>query len=153
GLFTAHHGNAGVRPHPQEVRAVGAAAHAVVARAERTADQYGDFRYVGTGHGHDHFGAVFGDAFSFVLLAHHEAGDVLQEQQRDVALAAQLDEVRAFLRGFAEQDAVVGDDADRVAVDVGKAGDQGLAVVAFEFVEFGAVDNAGDHIAHVELFA
>jgi hypothetical protein len=37
-----------------------------------------------------------GDAFVLVLAADHEAGDVLQEQQRDAALAAQLDEVRAL---------------------------------------------------------
>ena len=95
---------------------------------------------------------MLGDAFGFVLLAHHEAGDVLQEQQRDVALAAQFNEVRAFLGGLAEQDTVVGDDAHRVAVDMGKTGHQGLAVVAFEFVEFGAVDDAGNDVAHVELF-
>jgi hypothetical protein len=36
------------------------------------------------------------DAFVLVLAADHEAGDVLQEHQRDLALAAQLDEVRAL---------------------------------------------------------
>ena len=46
-----------------------------------------------------------------VLPADHEAGDVLQEHQRDAALVAQLDEVRALERRLAEQDAVVGDDA------------------------------------------
>ena len=71
----------------------------------------------------------------FVLLADHEAGDVLQEHQRDVALVAQLDEVRALQRAFGEQDAVVGDDADRIAVDVGEAADQGLAVARLEFLE------------------
>ncbi len=45
----------------------------------------------------------------------HEAGDVLQEQQRDAALVGQLDEVRALEGRLAEQDAVVGDDRDRVA--------------------------------------
>jgi hypothetical protein len=38
------------------------------------------------------------DAFALVLAPDHEAGDVLQEHQRHLALAAQLDEVRAFLR-------------------------------------------------------
>ena len=47
-----------------------------------------------------------------VLLADHEARDVLQEQQRDAALVAELDEVRALQRRFGEQDAVVRDDAD-----------------------------------------
>ena len=39
-----------------------------------------------------------GDAAGLVFLADHEAGDVLQEHQRDPALAAQLDEVRALER-------------------------------------------------------
>ena len=60
--------------------------------------------------------------------AHHEAGDVLQEDQRDAALVAQLDEVRALERRLAEQDAVVGDDADRVAPDAREAAHQRLAV-------------------------
>ena len=33
-LLAAHHRDAGVRPHPELARAVGAAAHAVVAGAE-----------------------------------------------------------------------------------------------------------------------
>ena len=68
-------------------------------------------------------------------LADHEAGDVLQEHERDAAAVAELDEVRALLRGLREQDAVVGDDADRVAVDVGEAADQRRAVKLLELVE------------------
>jgi hypothetical protein len=56
--------------------------------------------------------------------------DVLQKHQRHLALAAQLDEMRALLRRFAEQNAVVGDDAHRHALDVRKAADQGGAVSA-----------------------
>ena len=74
----------------------------------------------------DQLGAVAGDAAVLVLPADHEAGDVLQEHQRDAALVAQLDEVRALERGLAEQDAVVGDDPDLVAVDPGEPADQGL---------------------------
>jgi hypothetical protein len=48
--------------------------------------------------------------------------------------AAQLDEVRALQRRLAEQDAVVGDDAHRIAVDAGKAADQRGAVARLEFV-------------------
>jgi hypothetical protein len=47
-----------------------------------------------------HLGAVLGDAAVLVLAADHEAGDVLQEQQRDLALAAQLDEVRGLERAL-----------------------------------------------------
>ena len=90
-----------------------------------------------------------GDAAVLVLAADHEAGDVLQEHQRDAALVAQLDEVRALERRLAEQDAVVGDDADLVAPDPGEAADQGLAVQLLELVEPAAVDDPADHLAHV----
>ncbi len=111
GLFPAHDGDAGVGPHPQEARAVGASAHGVVARAERAADDHGQLGDAGGRHRMDHLGAVLGDAADFGFTSHHEAGDVLQEHQRDAALVAQLDEVRRFERGLAEQHAVVGDDA------------------------------------------
>ena len=58
-----------------------------------------------------HLGAVLGDAALLVLLAHHEARDVLQKHQRDVALAAQLDEMRGLQRRLGEQHPEVGDDA------------------------------------------
>ena len=51
--------------------------------------------------------------------------------------------------GFGEQHAVVGDDADRVAVDVGESGDQRAAVFGFEFDEFATVDEPGDDVVHV----
>ncbi|KAI3480412.1 hypothetical protein L1887_57426 [Cichorium endivia] len=115
-LLGAHHADPRVRPHPQEARVVGAAAHAVVAGAEAPADDHGELRHLGAGHRSDQFGAVLGDAAGLVFLPDHEAGDVLQEQQRDTALAGQFDEVRAFLRGLGEEDAVVGQDRDGVAV-------------------------------------
>lgn len=52
--------------------------------------------------------------------------------------------MRAFEGGFGEEDAVVREDADRLAVDGGEAGEEGGAVEGFEFREGGAVDEAGD---------
>ncbi len=62
-----------------------------------------------------------GDAAGLVFLADHEAGDVLQEDQRDFALAAQLDEMRALQRAFGKQHAVVGENADRHARGYGQS--------------------------------
>jgi len=45
----------------------------------------------------------------------------LEKDEGDVALGAELDEVRAFKTGFAEEDAVVTEDADAIAVDAGEA--------------------------------
>ncbi len=149
GLFATHHGDARVGPHPEEARVVGAAAHAVVAGTEAAADEHGELRHLGAGHRGDQLGAVLGDATGLVFLPDHETGDVLQEQQRDAALAGQLDEVRAFLRRLGEEDAVVGEDGDRVAVQVGEAADQGGAEQRLEFIELTAVHQPRDHLAHV----
>ena len=149
GLLAAHHRDPRVRPHPQEARRIRPPAHRVVARAVGAADHDGQLRHPRAGDRGHHLGAVLGDAARLVVAAHHEPGDVLQEQQRGHALVAQLDEMRALQGGFAEQHAVVGDDADRVAVDAREAGDQRGAVIGLELGELAAVDDAGDHLVHV----
>src|SRR6267142_333425 len=116
GLLAAHDGAAGVRPHPEEPRLVRAAAHAVIPRAERPADDDGELRHDRVGDRVHHLGAVLRDAAALVLLAHHEPGDVLQEDQRDAAQVAELDEVRVLERRLGEQHAVVADDADQEPV-------------------------------------
>ncbi len=148
-LFAAHHRDAGGRPCPHEVRAVSPSAHAIVSRTERSADHHGDLGHRGCGHRRDQLGAVPGDALVLVFAPHHETGDVLQEYQRDAALTAQLHEMRALLRGLREQHPVVGDDPDRPAVDMGKAGDQRVAEAGLELVKARAVDDAGDDLADV----
>ena len=45
------------------------------------------------GNGHDHLGAILRDAARLVLLADHEAIDVLQKDQRHSSLGAELDKV------------------------------------------------------------
>src|SRR6185436_4941328 len=47
GLLAAHHGDAGVRPHPQETRRVGAAGHAVIAGAVGAADHDSELWHAG----------------------------------------------------------------------------------------------------------
>ena len=83
----------------------------------------------------------------------HEARDVLQEDERDAPLRRELDEVRAFLRRLGEEDAVVREDRDGVALDLGEAGDERLSVERLELVETRAVDDAGDQVACVGLVA
>ncbi len=95
---------------------------------------------------------MFGDAAGLVLLANHKAGDVLQEDQRNFALGAEFNKVRALLCRFAKQYAVVAEYAHRVAVNAGETANQGGAVEGFEFVEFRTVDHAGDDLAHVVGF-
>src|SRR4030095_4270728 len=125
-------------------------AHRVVAGAEAAADDHGELRHVRTGDRGDHLRAVLGDAGLFVFLADHEAGDVLQEHQGNIALGAQSDEVRALERGLGEQYAVVRDNPDWIAIYMAEAADQGLAVARLEFLELRTVDDARDDLANVE---
>jgi hypothetical protein len=107
----------------------------------------------GGGHRRDHLGPVLGNAAGLVFLPDHEAGDVLQEDERDLALRAQFDEMRGLHRTFGKQDAIVGDDADRHAHHMGEAADDCCAVARLELVEARAVDDAGDHLADVDRAA
>ena len=149
GLLATHDANTGVGPHPQKPRIESAATHAVVARAITAANDEGEFGHLGTGHRRHHLGAMPSNALVFILATHHEAGDVLQKHQGDFALAAQLDEVRSFLRRLGKQDAVVGDDAHRHALDMGEAAHQGAAKTWFEFMQLRAVHHPRNDFTHV----
>src|SRR5262249_62014971 len=97
-----------------------------------------------------HLGTILGDAARLVLAADHEAGNVLQEQERDAALATQLDEMGALEGRLGEQNAVVGDDADRNSAEMCEPGHQRRAVERLELVEHGAIDQPADDGADVE---
>src|SRR5260370_39910458 len=153
GLLAAHYRDPCVRPRPQAARAVGTAAHAVIAGPIRAADHDCEFGHAGSCHGRHQFGTVARDAAGLIFLADHETRDVLQEHQRDIALTAKLDEMRALQRALAEQDAVVGDDADRIAPDVRKTANQRLAIKLLEFIELRAVDQARNDISHAVRLA
>ena len=114
-LRRAHHGDAVVGPREHEAGVVGPARHAVVAGAVGGPDHQREVGHRRVRHGVDQLRAVLDDPALLVARADHEPGDVLDEQQRDVAPVAQLDELRALLGLLGEEDAVVGDDADRVA--------------------------------------
>ena len=133
--------------------AVGAAAHAVVARPEGAAGDDGELRHLRARHGHDQLGAVPGDTARLVLLADHEARDVLEEDEGNPPLAREFDEMRALLRRLGEQDAVVREDSDRIALDPREAADERLPVQRLELVETAAVDESGDDLPRIDLMA
>src|SRR4029450_9603526 len=120
-------------PHPRSAAGpppptAGAAsprpAHAVVARPERAAGDDRELGHLCAGDGGHELRAVARDPARLVLLADHEARDVLQEDERHAPLAGELDEVRALRRRLAEEDAVVREDPDGVALDPRKAAHQ-----------------------------
>ena len=127
-LLSSHHGNPGVRPHPQKARRIGSTAHAVVSGAEGPANDERELGKPGRGDGGDQFGAILCDAAVLVSRADHETGDVLEKDERHFSLRAQLDEVRPFERTLREQNAVVGENSDWVTENVGKSTNQGRPV-------------------------
>ena len=146
-LLPTHDGDPAVRPRPQESRLVGPAGHRVVPGSETPPDEDRELRDFRIGDRHDQFRAVLGDARLFVFAPDHEPGDVLEEDERDPALAGELDEVGALERRLAEQDPVIGEDGDRVAAQMGKAGHECLAVEWLEFVEARAIHEPGDDLS------
>ena len=58
--------------------------------------------------------------------------------------------MRALERGLGEEDAVVGQDRNRVPHEVGEAAHQRIAVERLELLHQRAVDDPGDHLAHLE---
>src|SRR5574344_1301301 len=152
-LLAAHDRDARVGPHPQKAWAESAPAHAVVACAKAAPNHHGELGHTGRGHRRHQLGTVSRDAFVLVLAPDHEAGDVLQKHQRNLALTAQLDEVRALDGGLAEQNAVVGDDAHLHAFNARKAAHQRAAKAGLELVELAAIDDADDDLAHVKGLA
>ena len=81
-------------------------------------------------------------------------GDVLQEDERDLALAARARRsARPSPPTRAKRTPLFARIADRIALDPGEAADERLAVERLELVEARAVDDAGDQLARVDLLA
>ena len=93
---------------------------------------------------------MLGDPLVLILLPDHEAGDVLQKHQRNLAPAAKLDEVRTLQSTLGKEDAVVRQHPDRIAHHPREAADERRPVRRFELVETAAVDHPGDDLPHVE---
>lgn len=94
---------------------------------------------------------MLGNTISFKLLSDHETCNILKEHERNLSLAAQLNEVCAFLGALTEEDTVVSDNTHWVPVDVTEASDQSVAEKFLEFVEAAAVQDAAQHGVHVKL--
>ena len=149
-LLGSHHRDAVVGPREHEAWIVRAPTHAVVASTVRRTNHEREVGHRRVRHGVDQLRAVLDDATLLIASAHHEAGDVLHEEQRNVVPVAQLNELRALLGLLTEEDAVVGQDAERVAGEVGEARDECGTIQRLELLELAAVDHACDHITHLE---
>jgi len=64
--------------------------------------------------------AVLGDSSPFILPADDVAGDVLEEDERDAAFVADLDELRRLQGAAGKEDPVIAEDPHRITVDIGQ---------------------------------
>lgn len=78
--------------------------------------------------------------------SHHETRDVLQEDDRNAPLAAQLDEMCRLQSRLREQHAVVGHDAHALPVQVAESCDHRRAVTLLELVETAPVNQASNDL-------
>jgi hypothetical protein len=98
---------------------------------------------------------VADDALALDRGADHEAGHVGEEQQRQAERVAQPDEVRGLVGRVDEEHAalllgLVGDDADRPAVEAREADDELLGPARVDLEERLRVDERVDELLDVE---
>ena len=125
-----------IGPGPQKARAIGAAAHAVIAGTERPADQQRDLRHLA-------WWQPPSPAWPrpWRCPRFHRCGPTMnpvmfcRNTRGMLRWRAELDEMRALQRGFGKEHAIVGDDADGHAHDMGKAADDRRAVARLELVK------------------
>lgn len=67
--------------------------HSIIAGSGTGAEDDGKLRHIGTGDSRDELGAMLGNTTFFRVGADHEAANVLQKDEWDLALRAELNEV------------------------------------------------------------
>src|SRR5439155_5799267 len=111
------------------------------------ANDHAELRNTGASDRRHELCAVLCYATGLSAPAHHEAGNVLQEQQGHLRTRAQLDEVRPLQGAFGKQDTVVGEDSEGITADVRKTADQCRAVELLELIQLGGIDEPRNHLA------
>ena len=84
------------RQHPKESWIVRAAAHSIITSAVASTEDGCNFGNVGIRDSTDKLSTVLGDTLLLKLLTDHKACDVLEEDERDLTLAAELDKMCSF---------------------------------------------------------
>jgi hypothetical protein len=90
----------------------------VVSGTEAPPDDNGQLRDIRACDRANHFGAVLGDPTFLSFGTNHIPRDIYEKEQRDLALRAQLDEMRRLECRGREQDAVIRDDTHGEAVNM-----------------------------------
>lgn len=118
--------------------------HPIIPRPRTRPHHNRHLRHLRPRNRHNQLRAMFRDPAPLRALPNHKPADILQKHQGYAALATQLDKMRALERRFAEEDAVICEDADGLVLDMGETGYEGGSVEGFELAEEGAVGQARD---------
>ncbi len=102
--------------------------HAVITRASASSKNHSELWHLCACHSRHKLRPILRNSAFLRVAAYHEAADVLEEDERNVALRAELDEMCAFQGGFGEQDAVVGENPHLVPMDAREPCVIGLAI-------------------------
>ena len=141
-----------------------------MARTEAAPANHRNLRHHAVGYGVHHFCSGADDSAPLSLFTHHEAIDVVQEDQRHQVLVAVEDKPRGFFGGLGVDNAaeldpplagarrdslhvffLVGDEAYGPAADARVAAQQRLAVLGAILFKSAAVDDPRNHLPHVVL--
>lgn len=70
--------------------------HPIVASSSACPKYHGEFGNIGASNRSHKLCSILGNTAFLRIRPHHEATDILQEDQRNIPLSAKLDEVRSF---------------------------------------------------------
>ena len=143
-------GDLRARPGEVDVGAEVLGAHDVVGAAVGLAGDHGDLRDRRLGVGVDQLGAAPDDALPLLRRAGQEAGHVDEGEHREVEGVAGAHEARGLLAGVDVEGAgelgrLVGDDADRAALDPAEADQDVGREQRLHLEELAVVDDVLDH--------
>jgi hypothetical protein len=147
----AHDGDLAGRPGEVDVGAQVLGTHDVVGAAVGLAGDDGDLGDGGLGVGVDELGAAADDAVPLLVGAGQEARDVDEGEDRDVEGVAGAHEPGRLLRGVdveaaGELHRLVGDDADRAALDPAEADEDVRREQRLDLEELAVVDDVLDDL-------
>merc|ERR1712164_225487 len=86
-----------------------------------TSTDDGKLRHLNARNCCDHLRSVLGDAAFFKLSTYHETCDIVQEDERNVALATDLNKVCSLESRLTEKHAIVAKDANWISFYMGEA--------------------------------
>src|SRR6266480_1951319 len=148
-LRGAHHGVTRVWPRHDKSRVVCFAAHGIIPRAKRSSNDRGDFRHNGITDRVHEFSAAANNAALLCVASDHEAGDILEKDDRQTGLVAIHYETRGLIGTFGINNAahldtfffcphlqaLVCHNADSATGDTRVRGHDSLAVIGLVFID------------------